>query len=278
MRCVITGDVQRPGQQDNILRLYAVLGSLLAEAFGTWPELQAGEPLEHEAWMQAYEAGPYPVMTDDLVIGFELPPCARRTLPRWIDLRVHPVRFLDFRGPTAWNLFGLRSNVPGVEEAAARFAVEVRRPKFDPVPGLRGAGVFTCQVQHDASLLRDGRFIAPADVWPALVEWAARFPRVLVCPHPAEPEGPWPKTLLRDLPHAVAAPVPTYQALASVDAMCTVSSSTGVEAYYFNCEPTFLYRAPDAPPPVRLETPGLWHDIAAAIRRNELHNASTDVR
>lgn len=269
MRCVITGDVLRPGQDQNILRLYAYVAPFVADAFGEWPELRIGEPIDHQEWIRTYESGPYPVTTDDLVIGFELPPCAKRSLPRWVDVRVHPLRFLGVRGHAGWDLFGIRSNIAGIEEAAARVAVNVPRPNFKAVRALRDAAVFTCQVHNDASMIRDGRLLTPADVWPQLIRWASRFGRVVVCPHPAEPEGPWPTILLRDLPHAQRAEVSTYQALASVEEMCTVSSSTGIEAPYFGCRPTFLYRPPDAPPPIRLATPELWREIAAAVTREQ---------
>lgn len=256
MRIVIAGDVQRPGQEINILRLFARLARVFLDLTGELPDVVTGPPLEWPRWLQGYEAGAFPALggDDTLVVGFELPPCAKRHLPAWVDVRLHPIRF-------AGELYGIRSNLPHVDAVVAAHQVAVEGPGPSPVDATRYTeAVFCLQVHSDASLISGGRLVGWADVREQALRWAAPFERIHLIRHPLEPRSPWIAPMLAEL-RAVLCPLSAYEAMARHSHMATASSSTGVEAPHFGCEPTFLLRRPDAPPPVHLDDRELWREI-----------------
>jgi hypothetical protein len=61
MRILITGDINRPGQDLNILRLYQRLAMPLREAFGCDVHCHTADPLPFGDWVAGYEDGPYRV-------------------------------------------------------------------------------------------------------------------------------------------------------------------------------------------------------------------------
>jgi hypothetical protein len=254
-RLIITGDVARYGQDINVRRLFELAAPAIERACGRRPGLWFGGPVSDAEWMARYEAGPYevPGIDDAIVIGFELPPCAKRSCPRWIDVRLHPYRF-------AGEMHSVVSNIPGVAEAVARHAVAVQ-PTIVVVDRDRSLGVVALQCSNDAAILREGRMLSLADFAEPLKAWASRSQRIVIAPHPSEPESPWTREALEMLPAATVAKPGIYAMLSRAARMACISSSCGVEAPLFGCEPTFLWRAPEHSPPVSLQDENLWRKV-----------------
>jgi hypothetical protein len=254
MRPVITGDVNRPGQHINILALYARINDAVRCSFEITPRLELGTPLEFNDWVAAFEAGTFPV-DGDVLIGFELPPCAKIDR-NWIDIRRHPIRFAD-------EFYSITSNIDAVSRAAWGYQRTIPRPRALAVKSAHIL-ILTLQVHNDASLLRGGRFLRPWDVIVPLREWANVTQRVEIVPHPLEPVSPWFDYLLDSLPNAVVVEPGAYPAMARSWQMLTVSSSTGVEAPHFDCAAHFLWREPEHGPPVNIDNFDMWKAIARA--------------
>lgn len=254
MDIVISGDTARPGQKRNILRLHGRIHEIVGRAFGVTPRLDARTARDYEAWVSSYE-NERPAK-GDLLIGFELPP---NQLGSWVDIRLHPIRFL------ADDLFSVTSSIPGVAEVVNQHRVEISY-QCAKEPREWDVGAFALQVHNDAALLRGGRFASPADALPRLADWAEGLSRVEIVPHPMEPDSPWMNEVM-DIPGAVRVEPGAYPVLARVGQVAVWSSSVGVEAPYFHCQPTFIGWEPRCSPPVRL-TDELWSCIAEAHRES----------
>lgn len=195
----------------------------------------------------------------DLIVGFELPDSLKRTHRGCVDLRRHPVRFLGDLWSVADHLGPL-----GQEELGPLAVAIPEQPRAAEYASM---GAFACQVSHDSALMRRGTMIRPADVLEGLRAFTERFEGTYVAPHPLEPRGPWVDAAL-SLPRALLSPWPTYNLLARVRNVCTVTSSVGVEAAYFGCETTWLARPIDHGAPIaRLDDPALWSLLLARAAR-----------
>lgn len=263
MDLVISGDVFRPGQEINILKLYARINDSVREAFGLTPRLDLGPgPLPFEAWAKG--DNPYPV-TADLVIGFELP-WERQDLDSWwIDVRRHPIRFVG-------EYYSLVSNIPGLDEIIKPFEMPVHKedefPKFSTLKELPVTGAFALQVHNDASLLCTAydAFLAPWYYEEEILGWAASCDSIRICPHPQEPVSPWIPYLEYLLPEAVVREPGIYGHLRYCQKMIGISSSSCIEAPYFNCQPTTLFAVPTHGVPINLDDKIMWWQIACHIR------------
>jgi hypothetical protein len=254
-KVTITGDVNRPGQHQNIRGLYRRLFPVLYDV-GVLSQVRHGSPLSHDEWMRGYETGEFPEIAG-IVIGFELPPCAKRRFSRWIDVRRHPIRFTG-------EYYSITSNAEGVAEVVARSAVEVGRPTVDE--SLRdNSGVLCLQVPSDASLILGTRFAQWSDIRDRVLEWARDLDYVSIAPHPLARVTTWLEEALLDIPHSGESRFDTYTMLARCRKMATACSSTGVEAPYFGCEPTFLLYEPVYSPPVLLNDHALWRGIFSCL-------------
>ena len=248
---MISGDIYRRGQDHNINQLAAVVAPYLEQ----WePRVVLPRPLPWLAWLDRFDAGPYEFGAD-VLIGFELPPAARRH-PAWIDVRLHPLRF-------AGRFWSVRSNIPGVNEAVAAHGVEIEPPAAEAK--VEGLSCFTCQVSWDASLVRGGRFIRPEDVIQRIRAVAANSREFLIVPHPVEPDSVWADAILALIPKAKLSPEPAYPTMAKSSRLVTVTSSTGFEAPYFGCEAEFLSEPPEFSCPVRTDSRELWASIVKVL-------------
>lgn len=264
MRAALTvapGRFSGPGE---IERLLDPIRPAVAAAFRVEDWLPPPMPwLQWLEWRDLAEPGEF-AHPGHVLIGYDLPPALRRPPVRWVDLGQHPCRFagqwwsvVDSAGPLdAWAL-----DEAGLNDLVAPLPPQARREED------LGGGVFAAQVSFDGALMYRGRPIRPADVIEGLRAFAHRFDRLVVAPHPLEPEGPWVAAAL-DLPRAELAAEPTYDLLRRVREVCTVTSSVGAEAPYFGCRTTYLSAPRPYGAPLRtLADPRLWelvHDRAKA--------------
>jgi hypothetical protein len=194
----------------------------------------------------ALQATLLPRLEGQFVVGNELPPYLRRLLHRlgtpWLDLRIHPVRFLDDL------LFAARASTPATRQALLDMAV----PE-DHAFAAAGLIEAMCRYTIDCSLPADtllvigqrtmdssqiiaGRFFDALERRAEIAAICARHRAVLLKPHPY---GGQHSLLLA----AAAAPnalgvtadnVYRLMAQAEIATLLTVNSSVAYEARYFD--------------------------------------------
>jgi hypothetical protein len=237
-------------------------------AIRTWLNTSRPPETAHRYWAGVYEDLPRSAEADAILvqrlrhrfcIGYELPPWLRKLLDAievpYIDMRLHPVRFLDDL------LFAVRASEPTTHSQL--LAMAVSESEVIVTAGLREAMchmiseaavpsntlIVAGQRPLDCSQIADGAFY---DALPHATEIhaiCARYAAVLLKPHPLEPEH----SLLE-----IAAGAPnvagvvrdnTYRlmSLPEVAAVLTVNSSIAYEAPYFGKRVHTL-----APLPIRL--------------------------
>ncbi len=272
----ITGDFVRsdgqgrPGEGDrSIVWLFDALKRQIARASALpvhvltargcadlyrWVE-RARPPAEADAyWAAVYHALPpdaaleeilLPRLRQQFVVGHELPPYLLRLLDRlgvpYLDLRIHPVRFLDDL------LFAARASDPetrgallrlampednvyaaaGLLEAMCRYTTDCTLPA--------GTLLVVGQRTMDSSQIVGGTFFDAFERRPEVAAICARYQAVLLKPHPYGGAH----SLL-----VAAAAAPTARATADnvyrlltqaqVTAVLTVNSSVAYEAGYFD--------------------------------------------
>ncbi len=223
-----------------------------------------------------------PLVTERLhrrfCVGYELPPWLVRLLDDgrvpYLDLRLHPVRFMDDL------MFAARS--PRLDTQAALFSLAVNETEVIATAGLREAMcqfisearvpddtlLVVGQRPFDSSQIIDGGFFDALPRAPEIHAICAQHRAVILKPHPHDKEH----SLL-----AVAAAAPAqvlgvitdnlYRILAlpQVSTVLTVNSSVAYQVPYFGKRVHTL-----APMPIRLG----WHGTAPAP---ELHASLDDV-
>lgn len=217
-------------------------------------------------WVELYEQNPSEsdlahigrTFSDALVLAFELPDFLRKGLLAsgipYIDLTIHPVRFLDDLA------FGIRSNIAGLLEglrpwvlaeddiligAGLARATLARLPAVPECAKADGWALFACQTRDDKVLIRDGALMQATDFAQAFVAMAARHERILVKPHPVIRVSPL--NMLKHLvPNMVEVDANFYHLLAQdgISHVYSITSSTSVEAPYFGKVGTHLARYP----------------------------------
>lgn len=237
-------------------------------ALRTWLDTRRSPEVAHQYWAGAYNALPQsadpeailvPRLQHRFCIGYELPPWLQKLLQTidvpYIDLRLHPVRFLDDL------LFAVRASEPATQTSL--LAMAETESEVIVTAGLREAMchmiskatvpsdtlIVVGQRPLDCSQIIDGTFY---DALPHATEIhaiCARYAAVLLKPHPLEPSH----SLLE-----IAAGAPnvagvvrdnTYRlmSLPQITAVLTVNSSIAFEAPYFGKRVHTL-----APLPIRL--------------------------
>jgi hypothetical protein len=230
----------------------------------------------HEFWASchdtlAHRSGPEDILASLLwrrfIVGYELPPYLKHLLNAcdvpYVDLRLHPIRFLDDL------LFAVRASDPATR--AALLTEAVPEGVVITTAGLREAMchmiseatvppntlIVVGQRPLDSSQIVDGAFF---DALPRASEIRAiceRHAAVLLKPHPLEPEH----TLLeiaadgRNVAGVVNDNLYRLMALPQIAALLTVNSSVAHEAPYFGKQVYAL-----APLPFRVG----WHGAADA--------------
>ncbi|MBX9749758.1 MAG: capsular biosynthesis protein [Roseococcus sp.] len=291
----IARDQLRPNQTQNILWLWRLLRRQIEMATGVssravvWPTDSTHEtalapgsvpnflermnlPRTVQGWAAAYDAVQLPDIVEGylgglfdgaLVIGFELPPVLRRFLDRsgtpYIDLVVHPVRFLDDI------TLALATNCAAMREIARRHCLS--GDYLMTMAGLQSAAagrgytpdipdaslLFLGQVRDDKTQIEGGRFRGPAEFIPTLRSLAASHHGVVLKPHPLDKDNPGMLALEMAFKEAKLLDDNFYKLMSTdhVRTVASLSSSTGVEARYFGKEAAFLLA-----PPFRLASLG----------------------
>jgi len=228
---------------------YAMMG--LQPSMDGWAALhdRATLPDIVEGWLGA-------LFDDALVIGFEIPPVLRRFFDRsgieWIDLVIHPVRFLDdifFALATSSAAMRLTAEsfllsadflftMAGLQSAAAG------RGYTPPVPPDSALVLF--QVRDDKTQISEGRFVGMQHFMPELALLNGAHRALLLKPHPMDADNPGYLATDMAFPEAKSVSDNFYKLLSTdhIRTVVSLSSSTSVEASYFGKRSTFLLRSP----------------------------------
>jgi hypothetical protein len=245
-------------------------------ALRAWLDAMRTPSAAHRHWALSYECPPASTelvdiligrLQDRFCIGYELPPWLRHVLSSLdvphIDVRLHPVRFLDDL------LFAVRASHPITQ--AALLAMAEPESAVVATAGLReamchmiseatvppGTLIVIGQRPLDCSQIVDGGFF---DAIPRATEIHAiceRYAAVLLKPHPLEPEHSLLEVAARSANVAGVSHDNLYRlmSLPQIAAVLTVNSSSAYEAPYFGKQVHTL-----APLPFRIG----WHGAADA--------------
>jgi hypothetical protein len=253
VKIAISGEFLRPGQDGNISWLYSTLWRMLV-AKGHSTHFISGRPKSFFEWVALRNEGASEYCdafgSFDLLIGFELSQAAKKACTKWINIRRHPIRW-------GYPLWSVESSYP-VNKG-------IPRAKIPPLPFRSQRtgwnwSCFTTQVSSDAALLGREGIIEPGHLLERIKEYTKCFEVLHVVPHPLEKEGPWVSALM-SLPNARLWTEGAYRALAVHNTCFTVSSSTGYEAPFFGCLPTFLLPPENFGEPRDISNPNLWECV-----------------
>jgi len=287
-RVVITGDVLRanangtPNQPLNIRWLYNLLHYPISRALGSakleiviWDdegtldgrrvyELCGLEPNE-ENWARlatAEELPPgaveylSPFFRGAVVIGFELPDVLIRTFHAlqidYVDLTIHPVRFLDDI------LFGVRTSIPEAFEVLKVRAVDedvfhiqaglhkATVSRMTPLPIPADSCLCVGQTRVDKSLVAQGRILSLLDYRDEVQRIIDRHSRTYFKPHPYAAGQEDVVRALVELGDVEITGENIYRLLADehITEVFGISSSAIYEAAFFGKKGTYLYMNP----------------------------------
>ncbi|RAS08848.1 hypothetical protein C7415_105332 [Cupriavidus alkaliphilus] len=193
-----------------------------------------------------------------LIIGYELSEQTRRLLTRigvpWVDMWLHPVRFLDDI------LFGFTASSEAVHNAMSAFHINedvfylyadririqyykgIRRPDLPIKPG---SALFIGQTLEDKAICDGGRMLNLLDFRGAFERLGSQYGTVYYSRHPFVKSGD--EAILKYVQSCGFAKVvdwPAYQMLASgrIAKVASISSSVVHEARYFGTEAEFLFK------------------------------------
>ncbi|WP_376091504.1 hypothetical protein ACE7GA_21870 [Roseomonas sp. CCTCC AB2023176] len=261
-RIVFAGDVLHPEGDPAGPWLRRLFGAQVAGATGIGIEVASFDTAgayacweaerSWDGWAAIADAGVAPAQAlalfeaafaDALVLGFGLPPVAKRVLSHvglpFIDLAVHPLRFLEDLS------FAAQTNDPGVFAGllphhaegsrfrAAAGLVAAAAPWAEPASAVLLVG----QQARDPALLHRGRFADFADFPRAVRGAAGALDGAAFRPHPAEPgdfglvAAGVPITALR----LTRADFYGLMASGEVTRIVGLSSPVLTEASYFGC-------------------------------------------
>ena len=246
----------------------------------------------HATWLSTFQGDLRPEVADrlkDLVQGsfvvlIEPSPALRRAVEAAaggvLELAVHPARLLPEL------LLLASSTVPAIRHALATSRVtdyeiawryrcwKARRLKWARTnqigSGWPAFGVLLGQMPHDSAMIRNGRFVDPADFEESIRAAAVRDGLLLVKPHPYAPLSDRTIAMLESIPNVVFTDANFYSL--ACDPRCrsvyAVSSSGLQEAQWFGADATPLAAPADhlMQGPVEAVTPwALAETIAPAI-------------
>ncbi len=245
---------------------------LTAAALGGWIETLRPSATADDYWASVHDRLPFsePIvdrLRNRFCVGYEMPPWLVRLLDHhavpYIDLRLHPVRFLDDL------LFAARASIPATQ--AALLSMAMQESEVFATAGLREAMcrfisdarvpdntlLVAGQRRFDSTQIVQGGFFDAVPMAASIHAICARYPAIILKPHPLDRHH----SLLE-----VTAAAPTrvmgviednvYRMLSlpQISAILTVNSGLAHEAPYFGKTVHTL-----APLPVRTA----WHGAAA---------------
>jgi len=221
-------------------RIYAV--NRLEPRLESWARLFNKRPQSRELALM------YDYFDGALVVAFEMPEILRAALGQmeigYIDFTIHPARFLDDL------LFGVRSNLPGVDEALQPWVVceeEIhvgaglamasvgRLRRLPCCDGVDDIALFAGQTTDDKVLIKNGKLLDPELFLDECAEISASHSKVLVKPHPLERESSIIKMLTRLFSNTQLVDNNFYYLLSheNLNTVYSLTSSTSIEAAYF---------------------------------------------
>lgn len=281
-RIIITGDILRvdssgaAGNQSTAIRwLHALLKYPIKIATGLEAEiltiddfrLNIDKIYAHirtapsvDAWASLFDEMPVDLsdifiseLSDALVIGWELPRSLCDALKNanitYIELSVHPVRFMDDI------LISARSNSPTIDDALlsqslseqdcyiqagliSAFFIRRTTPRDEPY------ALFAAQTKVDRSLIKDGKLLSQNWIADELLAQLPQGMPLLLKDHPIQPSD----ELFRRLRSAgvnvqrIGGTIYRQFSDRRLTSIYTVSSSAGLEAQYFGHQTKYLYR------------------------------------
>ncbi|MBV9812990.1 MAG: hypothetical protein JO326_09560 [Acetobacteraceae bacterium] len=211
-------------------------------------------------------------------IGYEMPPYLTDLLDRnaipYLDIRLHPVRFLDDL------LFGARASDPdtqahlidlavpeslvhmtaGLREATCRHISEPRIPA--------GTLLVVGQKRYDSSQILDGAFFDAARHRDRIAAIGAEYAAIVLKPHPQDDTHTLLEVAASVCPNVLGVTrdnIYRMLAMPEVTGILTVSSSTAYEAPYFGKNVATL-----APPRLRFAWRGDAPDPGAHVSLDDL--------
>lgn len=241
----------------------------LQERMGSPSVLAAYREDPAAAWAQNYDAKDFDCVdwyvqqlcNSELVIGFELPPVIKRCIhargQRYLDLRIHPLRFLrDLCFSATTNdpsilaaLLKIGVNSLEISQQAHGFRALFRRrlmPIFAIPPGLP---VLVGQTAIDSAIIQDGHFMNWSDYADRLQTELNDFDSLVFMEHPSQPNNTRITEFLRSSLEKtiISTNVNSYGVLLSnksIPKVITLSSSLGVEAQAMGFDTKFLLADP----------------------------------
>jgi hypothetical protein len=285
-------------QRVNVVMLEALLGGPLREATGLesgialFDEpaapvdrfqfyLRLGVDFSSHGWASLYEAAPPAAeaallapFRDAFAVLFEGPPYLLRLLERegipFLNLRVHPVRFMDdymlgaatnIPALAAW--LGAHATPPALIDRQARLLSALARRRLFASERLpEDAAVFFGQTEVDAALIADGRIAGRRDVENALRRLAAERGAVFYKRHPHNADAGWVEALTRSDPRIQVIDHNAYDLLGCGRATLAAALSSSVlsEARWFGVEARRLLPGDDG-----CAAPGAAPDAARCV-------------
>ena len=286
-KLIITGDVLRvgpagrPDQWTNIGWLRRLLGPALEIATGgiviekvTWISqasdfdgsmVYASHQLKpsHHSWAELYHQEPNNLalayfadfFQDATIVGFELSPYLRRALDAvnatYIDLCIHPVRFMDDLA------FYVSSNNNAISSTVSDFALSDADFKLSSMflsgawrkqgyvhPRFHSAALLCLQTVYDRVLIDQGRFVSIERYITQIEEIAKTFDKVYIKPHP-HCSNEYSVGFLHDhFDDFEIVEKNFYEMIArhDIDKVYSISSGTTVEARYLGLDGHHFFR------------------------------------
>lgn len=234
-----------------------VTGSLSAESITNKFYMARGTLPSLNAWVTLYDSIPnlrqqallQTYFSHSLVISFELPEIVKIGLIElnipFIDFTIHPVRFMRDL------LFGVRSNIPLVQEAFAPWRVYedsirieagcaqatlCRLPRLKSCQDAEDIALFACQTSEDKVLIQNGQLLTTEKFFDDFVKISCNHDKILVKPHPYEKNKNNQYLLSQLFTKSEIIESNFYHILSheNVTAIYSLTSSTTIEARYFN--------------------------------------------
>ena len=181
---------------------------------------------------------------NSIVVSFEIPENLRAAFDilgiPFIDLIIHPVRFLDDI------VFGIRSNSREICQLLARYVIpdeyilmqagivlaSVSRLGRIKIPGK--AVLFAGQTTDDKVLINDDKFHQVGDFLPQLAEVARQYDTVVIKAHPYSSDPFEATSISRVIENCLVVNNNFYFLMSheNIEAVYSISSSTSIEAKY----------------------------------------------
>jgi hypothetical protein len=264
----------------------ALVDRYFSDPLGTWADL-FDSVTSQDCFSDLFEQ----LSSNDLVIGFEIPPVMRRILTdrglAYVSLHNHPLRFLkDLAFGAYTNDLAIRGSLEAIacndreiEIQVARYSARLLRlnPVQSHIPD--GCPVLFGQTDHDASLISDGKFARWTDFAEEIADELSGDATVAFVRHP---QGDWPTETIEFLRTQLGKSVigisgnsyPLIMSGRSIGTVLTLSSSIGVEAAAFGYRTRFLLADPrdkfavvnnDNPSQIMLDhrifEPAFWQEV-----------------